>query len=575
MNKYFSLISISLILSGCNALSPNNNLPTDDTAVLAATQTSTPADSTTEFSPDTLISLLTAEIAGQRDRFDIASDNYSQQAQTTGDAGVAERAFRIAEYLGEEDRALNSALIWANAAPDNLEAQRSAAIQLAQAKRYDEAMQRMEKVLLANGDTQFDFLALSAAQSDHKTLQALLQSFDRLLIKYPHNQQLIFSKAILLNQDGRSAEALRLLENQPRKYAVAATTLLRARLLNQLERGEEALPLLRNALKKQPDDSRLRITYARQLIELNLLEEARAEFIELLEQSPSDDDLRFSLALINMDLGAWLEAQAYLEELILRGSHSNAAQYNLGRVFEELQDTEQALTAYNAVHKGSNYLAAQQRIIALLLSNDHLSEATTHFDLQRLERTDLTIQLYLIEVEGLSSYDQVETAWIRINQGLKQYKDDPSLLYTRAMVADKRNDLVQLEQDLRLILDSNPNNAMALNALGYTLADRTDRLDEARKLIERAHQLEPDDAAITDSLGWVYYRLGDKQTAERLLREAFNAYPDAEVAAHLGEVLWQQGKRNEARRIWNQALKTQPNNAALLETIQRLTHKDL
>ena len=169
MNKYFSLISISLILSGCNALSPNNNLPTDDTAVLAATQTSTPADSTTEFSSDTLISLLTAEIAGQRDRFDIASDNYSQQAQTTGDAGVAERAFRIAEYLGEEDRALNSALIWANAAPDNLEAQRSAAIQLAQAKRYDEAMQRMEKVLLANGDTQFDFLALSAAQSDHKT----------------------------------------------------------------------------------------------------------------------------------------------------------------------------------------------------------------------------------------------------------------------------------------------------------------------------------------------------------------------------------------------------------------------
>lgn len=575
MNKYFSLISISLILSGCQALTPKSSVPVDNTSASVATQPSASTDSANEFSPDMLISLLTAEIAGQRDRFDIASDNYSQQAQATGDPGIAERAFRIAEYLGEDERALNSALIWANSAPDNLEAQRSAAIQLAQAKRYDEAMQRMEKVLLANGDTQFDFLALSAAQSDQKTLQALLQSFDRLLVKHPHNQQLIFSKAVLLNQDEHTKDALRLLESQPRKYAVVATILLRARLLSQLDRGEEALPLLRNALKKQPDDSRLRSTYARQLIELNRLEEARAEFLELLEQSPSDDDLRFSLALINMDLEAWLEAQVYLEELIVRGSHSNAAQYNLGLVFEELQETEQALAAYNAVQKGNNYLEAQQRIIALLLNNDRLTEVTTHFDHQRTIRTDLAVQLYLIEAEGLSSNNHVETAWVRINQGLKHYKDDHSLLYTRAMVADKRNDLVQLEQDLRFILDSNPDNAMALNALGYTLADRTDRLDEARQLIERAHELEPNDAAITDSLGWVYFRLGDLQTAERLLREAFSTYPDAEVAAHLGEVLWQQGKRSEARRVWNQALKAQPNNAALLETIQRLTDKDL
>ena len=349
MNKYFSLISIGLILSGCQALSSNPDAPADDTAVAAATQTSTAVDSSAEFSPDTLISLLTAEIAGQRDRFDIASDNYSQQAQATGDPGIAERAFRIAEYLGEDQRALDSALIWANSAPDNLEAQRSAAIQLAQARRYDEAMQYMEQVLLANGDTQFDFLALSAAQSDRKTRQALLQSFDRLLVKHPENQQLIFSKAILLSQDERSEEALQLLEDQPKRLAVVATTLLRARLLSQLYRGEEALPLLRNALKKQPDDSRLRMTYARQLIELNQLEEARAEFLELLQQSPNDDDLRFSLALINMDLEAWLEAQAYLEDLIERDSNNNAAQYNLGRVFEELDDTEQALDAYNAV----------------------------------------------------------------------------------------------------------------------------------------------------------------------------------------------------------------------------------
>nr|WP_306108665.1 tetratricopeptide repeat protein [Pseudomonas sp. C27(2019)] len=556
-------------------MTSDNSVSTNLTEAPATPQTTTASEPSADFTTDTLISLLTAEIAGQRDRFDIASEHYSQQAQITGDPGVAERSLHIAEYMGDKQRALDSALIWADAAPDNLEAQRSAAIQLAQAKRYEEAMQRMETVLLANGDTQFDFLALSAVRSDRKTRQALLQSFDRLISKQPHNQQLIFSKAILLSQDERSEEALQLLEAQPKKTAAPAITLLRARLLSRLNRGEEALPLLRNALKNQPNDNRLRMAYARQLIDLNQLEEARAEFIELLQQSPNDDELRFSLALINMDLEAWLEAQVYLEDLISRGSYTDAAYYNLGRVFQELDEIEQALSAYNAVQPGQNYLAAQQRTSTLLLENQRLSDNTVHFEMQRMINTDLAIQLYLIETESLATHDQVETAWLRINQALKHYPDDPSLLYTRAMVAEKRNDLAQLEEDLRLIIKRDPENAMALNALGYTLADRTERLQEARQLIEQAHQLEPNDAAITDSLGWVYYRLGDLVAAERLLREAFSTYPDAEVAAHLGEVLWQQGKRKEARRIWNQALESQPNNSVLLETMQRLINKDL
>ena len=571
MNKYLSLISIGVLLSGCQSFTADTSTEAETVSAPVAMQSNPPTTPSAEFTQDSLISLLTAEIAGQRDRFDIALDNYSQQAQATGDPGVAERAFRIAEYLGEEQNALNNALIWANAAPDNLEAQRAAAIQLAQAKRYDEAMRRMEKVLLASGDTQFDFLALSAAQSDRKTRQALLQSFNRLLTKHPNNQQLVFSKAILLNQDERSEEALQLLEDQPRKNAVTATILLRARLLSQLNRGEEALPLLRNALKKQPNDNRLRMAYARQLIELNQLEDARAEFLELLQQSPKDNDLRFSLALINMDLEAWLEAQAYLEELVESGSNSDAVQYNLGRVFEELDDPEQALSAYAEVQDGNNYLAAQQRVANLLLSEQRVKETATHFELERITHTNALVQLYLIEAEALASHEQVDSAWLRINQALRQMPEESSLLYTRAMIADKRNDLAQLEKDLQLIIQREPNNAMALNALGYTLADRTERLDEARQLIEQAHQLEPNDAAITDSLGWVYYRLGDLQTAERLLREAYSAFPDAEVAAHLGEVLWQLGKHKQAQQIWNQALQSQPNNIILLETLQRLT----
>ena len=139
------------------------------------------------------------------------------------------------------------------------------------------------------------------------------------------------------------------------------------------------------------------------------------------------------------------------------------------------------------------------------------------------------------------------------------------------MLAEKRNDLAQMEQDLRLIIQREPDNAMALNALGYTLADRTTRYSEARDLIQKAHSLNPDDPAILDSLGWVNYRLGNLSEAETYLRKALERFPDHEVAAHLGEVLWAQGKQSEARKVWATALQSQPDSAVLRDTMLRLT----
>jgi len=154
---------------------------------------------------------------------------------------------------------------------------------------------------------------------------------------------------------------------------------------------------------------------------------------------------------------------------------------------------------------------------------------------------------------------------------LKQYPDDLNLLYTRAMLAEKRDDLSQMEKDLRAIIKREPDNAMALNALGYTLSDRTTRYAEAKVLIERAHTLNPEDPAVLDSLGWVNYRLGNLDEAERLLRQALERFPDHEVAAHLGEVLWANGKQREARKVWSKALEQQPDSPILRSTLRRLT----
>lgn len=563
-------LAVLLLLAGCQSMMPDEpSVPPVEEA--PAEQKAPEVERYGSFSQETLYALLVAELAGQRNRFDIALGNYVQQANATQDPAVAERGFRIAEYLGAEQAALDTALIWARNAPDNLDAQRAAAIQLARIGQYEQSMTFMENVLRAQGDTHFDFLALSAAQTDPDTRQGLLQSFDRLQAKYPDNAQLAFGKAVLLQQDGRAEEALALLEAQPDENGQVPSILLRARLLHELERSEQALPLLEQALEQHPDDKRLRLTYARLLVEQDRLDEAMSEFATLVQQHPQDDDLRFSMALVCLEAEAWREAIVYLEELIERGSHLDAAYFNLGRAYQELEQSEQALGAFAEVGPGKDYLPAKLLQSQLLFELNRRDEAARVLADARNEQPDYAIQLHLIEIEALQAAGETEAAWRQVEEALAQFPEDLNLLYTRAMLAEQRGDLAQLERDLRLIIQREPDNAMALNALGYTLADRTTRYAEARELIEQAHQLDPNDPAILDSLGWVSYREGNLDQAERLLRQALAAFADAEVAAHLGEVLWSKGEQREARRIWAEAFENQPENSVLRRTLERLT----
>jgi len=189
----------------------------------------------------------------------------------------------------------------------------------------------------------------------------------------------------------------------------------------------------------------------------------------------------------------------------------------------------------------------------------------------RFRNPDYNIALLSMEANVLMDEGYLDAAGIVLNNAVGAFPSNIQLLFLRSVYSQEINDLDLMEVDLRKIIQLNPNNPVAYNSLGYTLADRTDRYQEAYALILRAFELAPNDPAIIDSLGWVQYRLGMYEEARDNLDKAYELFPDHEVAAHLGEVLWVMGEKSQARSVWRKALESQPDSEHIRSTMERLT----
>ena len=297
---------------------------------------------------------------------------------------------------------------------------------------------------------------------------------------------------------------------------------------------------------------------------------AREQFEILSEQHPDDGDLLFSLALINHEIADPEAARAYLLQTIALGQRVDEAYYYLGRMAEEDNNAEEALSWYMQIGFGPEYLAANNRIGHILIEGDQLKRYHARFVEQRQEHPPLRDELYTLEAAILIEADAKTAALQVLNQALLETPSSISLRYERAMLNEQLNNLASMEQDLRTIIAADPDNTAALNALGYTLANRTTRYDEALHLISRALVLEPDEPAILDSMGWVMFRTEQYAASVNYLTRAYTGFPDAEVASHLGEALWAQGKTDAAMRIWQGALLREPDHPVLLDTLDRL-----
>lgn len=300
------------------------------------------------------------------------------------------------------------------------------------------------------------------------------------------------------------------------------------------------------------------------------MDSARDAFAALHKNFPEDSAILLSLALLEEELGQREQAREHLYQLLASQAHTDEAHFYLGKIAQEEEDFDTAIEQYAQVNSGREFLAAHLKASYLLNETQGIDAARSYLNDLRGDFPQQSSELVRIEVDLLSAAGQPEDAMVLISQALSVAPEDLNLLYTRAMLAERLGDLNKLEQDLRTVIRLRPDHAEALNALGYTLADRTDRWAEALPLIERALELTPDNPAVIDSLGWIYFRMGNLEQARPLLKKAFDMMKDHEIAAHYGELLWLSGDQSEARHIWQQGLEQTPDSEIILRTLQRL-----
>lgn len=521
------------------------------------------------FPKDALYQLLVAEVAGYRGEYSTALEKYVDMALKTRDAGVAQRAAMLAVYLKRYEEALTTSKIWVEQEPDSIEARRYLSEQLLRIGDMEQAIVHMEAIKNLGGLANFESFAYSAANMDDKGREVLLEAMSRMLAEYPGDEQLMFSKAVLLEQSGQLEEALQLANQLLVSKKDINVIVLKVNALKDLLRTDEALIFLESTLEELADKRRLRLIYARMLFEAERLVDAEKQYEQVHQQAPNDSDILFALALISMEQGKDESAKGYLNQMIRFNRRANEAHYYLGSIADKNDKIPQAISEYKMVGPGREYLAAQVRIAALLADQDRLDDARAHLENQRANNPERYNRLVMIEGQLLSERGHEAEFFELLETVIQKQPENVELLYFRAMTGQSLGRLDVLEQDLLRVIEIDPGNADAMNALGYTLADQTDRHDEALVLIERALEIKPNEAAFIDSLGWVQYRLENYKDAVTNLRKALSLFDNDEVAAHLGEVLWVSGEQQEARNVWQKALDARPDSDILKRVIKR------
>ncbi len=495
---------------------------------------------------------LLADIARDRGFVNTASEAMAVAGRLSRDQKILNRAYNFAMDAQRADLALEMARELVSL---GLDLSRSQVMLLRAYIALDEPDKVLEVLVTLlerkNSDVDLVIRYVGEVFSSLENPGRWIIVMDRLIEHFPNRPEVYLVHAFVSYRSGETEKAHislnKALELRPGWEEAAVFKLI---WWSEIDARRVIKTFSEDFLVRFPNSDRLQLAFARLLLRWGDISDALRNFSELIERQPENIDAIFAIGLIYLQESRYQLATEMFERYLKIKPDSDQVRLYLARIAREEGRYEAALEWLSSIYSQNFRFEAQLEVGRVISDQGRSDEAINHLARILPRNVDEQVQIYLTEEQILRSVDKFEQAFTLLNAALSDIPDDPELLYARGLVAAQLEKLVEHERDMRRVIEIQPDNAHAYNALGYTLADQSLRLDEALMLIEKAISLRPQDPFILDSLGWVYYRLGDFSLALDNLRKAFNIRVDPEIAAHLGEVLYVLGKIDEARDVW-------------------------
>lgn len=522
---------------------------------------------------ENIYKILVAEVARLRGDNVVAANNFFEVAIKTNDLIIIERATQHALVAQEYDLAIQAANLWVSIVPNNPYARQILGTILLQQEHTDEAVIHLEAIIDTFKDDPIKLRSvLEDVLEQHQNKERIIELLEKLLVKRPNNIAILYIYSQIQLQQGQFESALKslrtLLDIEPKHFEAVPSYAL---ILEQTGKTEEALQWMQTSLAKVPSNSEWRLMYARMLADAEQFDNSIRQFESLAAEYPDNADILYALGILFIHTDKFSRAENSFLNLIELGEQVNSANYYLGQIAQQKGDLDKALVWYKKVKGGPTYLNTQAKIASVMVEQGQLDKAVEYLRNVPVDDTEDAVNLIQLGAELLVENKRYKSALEMYNRALTYTPNHPDLLYMRALLYEKMGRTKDVEADLRRLLVNEPNNINAMNALGYTLANNTNRYQEAYDLIKKAISLGGDKYYILDSMGWILYKRGNYIESIAYLRKALAKNNDGEIAAHLGEVLWQNKEHRDAEQVWQRALQDSPQNEKLRAVIQRFS----
>ncbi|MFA6053532.1 MAG: tetratricopeptide repeat protein [Methylobacter sp.] len=569
--RLFSII-ILVFLNGCAGFLEKPGTPDEAVKIAEPQGKNQQNEVKTAIDPDVLYMLLAAELAGQRGQYGIALEGYMEVAKRVSDPRFAERAAKIAMYMKDDKKTDEAVSLWLIQDPENLTARKIAALSALRSGNKQAAVDHLN-VLLKADPAGFEKSVLELANILQKDGKAdfIYEVLDAVSLENPDQAAVYFVQSLLAMQMKDSALAEKKVQQALNIQPDWDDALIfQAQIAVFSGDFNKAKTLLRNTSAKYPDDNKIKKLLAQVLIKTAEYEAAGEVYKGIVSANPKDIESQIALALVYLQLGKDGKAEDIFKALLEQPEWQSQASFYLGKIEEKREHTKKALVWFDKVTDEPFVFESAISAVSLLIKDKEFDEAGLRLNLMQDRFPKQKLRIILMQAGLFSQREQYEKAFNLLTDALAGYPDQKDLLYTRALMAERINKPDVLEADLKKILVKYPDDAEALNALGYTLLDHADRYAEAEKYLQHALKLQPNEAVIMDSFGWLQFKLGKLGQALDYLERAYAKQQEAEIAAHLSEVLWALGRKEEARKLFSKAIKNAPDDEYLLDFQQRI-----